>query len=120
MDEMIREQRRRCPALQNCTYLLSQSTGLVPDFVHQAVQQYQDDRYYKGGDSFWQGMNTLEMIEFSKKRLGAMIGAKAKNIAFGDNSSRMLNLFVNGIGLRSGDSIVICEDAFINNKYACR
>lgn len=118
MDYLIAEERNRFPVLKNNTYLLTQSTGLIPDYVYEAVKIYQDDRYTKGGDSIWRGMSTLEMMDFSKKQLAAMIGCKARNIAFGDNSSRMLNLFINGIGLERGDNVVICEDAFINNKYA--
>ena len=34
-------------------YLITASTGLVPDFVYDGVRRYLDERYLKGGDSTW-------------------------------------------------------------------
>lgn len=118
LEKSIKYQRARFPILKEKTYFLTPSTGLIPDFVYDVVKAYQDDRYYNGGNSIWNGMSTLEMIKYSKMQIGKMIGCKWENISFGDNSSRMLNLFINGIGLVKGDNVIITEDAFISNKYA--
>lgn len=107
------KQRDKFPILKNKIYFLTPSTGLIPNYVYKAVKHYQDERFFEGGDSNWDGMNTLEMIEFSKKQLGMMLGCDRRNITFRDNSSRMLNLFINGIDFKKGDNVIITEDALL-------
>lgn len=114
----IEKERDRFKILDKKTYFISASTAAIPDYIYSAVRQEQERRFYEGGNSVWNNMSTLEMIEWSKKEVAEMISARPENIAFGDNSSRMLNIFTNGIALRKGDNVIISEDSFISNKYA--
>ena len=82
------------------------------------MRTYQDGRCFTGGDSSWNGMDTLEMIDWSKRQLARMLGTKQENIAFGDNSSRMLNLFTGGLALQPGDQVLLSGDCFISNRFA--
>ena len=82
------EFRTHVPVLAHTAYFDTTSTGLVPDFVHDAVQRYQEDRYQKGGDSVWllpdgSQTGTLGMMDFAKSEIAKMIGSQKENIVFG-------------------------------------
>ncbi|MFQ8689537.1 MAG: hypothetical protein ACLR9K_06660, partial [Blautia sp.] len=92
--ELLRTERERFPVLRDSVYLETAGTGLIPDYVYEGVKKYQDDRYYIGGDSDWgDGKGTLDMMWESKESLGQMIHAQPEDLAFGNNSSQMFNLF---------------------------
>lgn len=118
------EEFRKCvPAANTQSYFDSAETGLIPDFVHDAVQRYQEQRYQEGGDALWAyddgpEISTLEMMERSKKAIAKMIGASAEEIAFGQNSSHMYTLFTSGLDFEKGDNIILPEDSWISNRYA--
>ena len=117
--EQLERERARFPVLQNTAYLETAGTGLIPDYVYEGVKKYQDDRYLIGGDSRWgEGKGTLTMIAEAKENLAKMINAFPEDLAFGNNSSQMFNLFVNGIGLKSGDNVVLAEGGWIGTRYA--
>lgn len=117
------EFRTHVPALSHTAYLETTSTGLVPDFVHDGVQRYQEDRYRKGGDSSWllpdgSETGTLGMMDFAKGEIAQMIGTKKENIVFGNNSSHVYTLFTSGMAFEPGDNVVLVEDSFISNRFA--
>ena len=117
--EQLERERARFPVLRNTAYLETAGTGLIPDYVYEGVKKYQDDRYLIGGDSRWgEGKGTLAMIAEAKENLAKMINASPEDLAFGNNSSQMFNLFVNGIGLKSGDNVVLAEGGWIGTRYA--
>ena len=82
MTDQWQQERAHFPLLQQKTYLAAASTGLVPDYIYRAMRDYQDRRYLVGGDLSWNGMTTLEMMDWSKQMLADMLGAKKENIAF--------------------------------------
>lgn len=117
--EQLERERARFPVLQNTAYLETAGTGLIPDYVYEGVKKYQDDRYLIGGDSRWgEGKGTLAMIAEAKENLAGMINASPEDLAFGNNSSQMFNLFVNGIDLKKGDNVVLTEGGWIGTRYA--
>ena len=118
MTDQWQQERAHFPLLQQKTYLAAASTGLVPDYIYRAMRDYQDSRYLVGGDLSWNGMTTLEMMDWSKQMLADMLGAKKENIAFGDNSSRMLNLFTGGLDWQKGDQVLLSADCFISDRFA--
>lgn len=118
MTDQWQQERSHFPLLQQKTYLATASTGAVPDYIYRAVRTYQDERCFTGGDVRWNGMDTLAMIDWSKQQLARMLGAEKENIAFGDNSSRMLNLFTGGLALQPGDQVLLSADCFISNRFA--
>lgn len=118
MTDQWQQERAHFPLLQQKTYLAAASTGLVPDYIYRAMRDYQDSRYLVGGNLSWNGMTTLEMMDWSKQMLADMLGAKKENIAFGDNSSRMLNLFTGGLDWQKGDQVLLSADCFISDRFA--
>ncbi|MBR6800395.1 MAG: aminotransferase class V-fold PLP-dependent enzyme [Eubacteriaceae bacterium] len=118
--EEIRKQRQFYPATNGRAYLMSAATGLVGKDIYEAYLKYMDGRYFIGGDAAWgeDGVGTGSMLLRARESIGKMINADGKNICFGDNSSRMLNIFINGITLGKGDNIIIPEDTFISSHMA--
>lgn len=117
------EFRTHVPVLAHTAYFDTTSTGLVPDFVHDAVQRYQEDRYQKGGDSVWllpdgSQTGTLGMMDFAKSEIAQMIGSQKENIVFGNNSSHVYTIFTSGMAFEPGDNVVLVEDSFIANRFA--
>ena len=114
--------RERFPVLKEWAYLETASTGLIPDFVYEGIKRYQDDRYYKGGDSIWHyddaDVDTLEMIERSKQSIAEMIGAEADEIAFGQSSTQMFTMVTEGIEYGPEDNVVAVGDGWIGNRFA--
>lgn len=117
------EFRTHVPVLSHTAYFDTSSTGLIPDFVHDGVQRYQEDRYLKGGDSVWQltdgsQVGTLAMMDWTKTQIGRMIGADKENIVFGNNSSHIYTLFTSGMYFEPGDNVVLVENSWIANRFA--
>ncbi len=118
VDAVFDAERERFPVLRNTAYMRTGSTGAVPDYVYDAVRKYQDDRCFVGGDSSWDGMNTIQMMDASKRALARMFNCRPDGIAFGLNSSSLMNIFVQGLGLGPGDNVVLSEDVFVSCRYA--
>ncbi|WP_425757365.1 aminotransferase class V-fold PLP-dependent enzyme [Ihubacter sp. rT4E-8] len=117
------EFRTHVPVLSHTAYLDTSSTGLVPDFVHDGVARYQEDRYLKGGDSVWrlpggEETGTIGMMDWAKTQIAQMIGAKKENIVFGNNSSHIYTLFTSGMYFEPGDNVVLVENSWIANRFA--
>ena len=117
------EFRTHVPVLSHTAYLDTSSTGLVPDFVHDGVERYQEDRYLKGGDSVWrlpggEETGTIGMMDWAKTQIAQMIGAKKENIVFGNNSSHIYTLFTSGMYFEPGDNVVLVENSWIANRFA--
>lgn len=115
----IRSVRSLFPALQNSVYLENASTGLVPTYVYQAVNDYQNSRYLTGGDSFWgpDRMDTISMIGRSKQVLAQMLNCDSSEITFGSNTSDILSYFTSNVELPDGCNVVIPENLFLSGKY---
>lgn len=115
--------RMAVPAAEKQTYLDTCSTGLIPDFVYEAVARYQEDRYQQGGDSIWryddgEVLGTLDMMARSKRAIAQMIGADGENIVFGQNASQIYSLFSGGMYFEPGDNVVLPEGGWIANRFA--
>ena len=118
VDKFLAE-RARFPVLAEQAYFITSSTGLVPDYVREAVQSYENDRYFKAGDAVWSGgRGTLAMMADAKAALGDMLGCPGDDIAFGQNSSQLYSLAVQGLPLQKGDNVLLCTDLFISNRFA--
>lgn len=122
LETEIGQFRRHVPAAANCAYFETASTGLVPDFVYEAVRAYQDDRYFKGGDSLWrygqENVATPEMLRRSAASLGRMLGTGRENIFFGLDTSQVYSVFSAGLKLESGDNVILPEGGWMANRFA--
>lgn len=114
--------RNHVPVTQECSYLVTASTGLIPDFVYEGVRRYQDERYLKGGDSTWlyedKTVGTLEMMERSKKAIGQMLGCDSTEIAFGQSATQMFTMVTEGIDYASDANVVTVGEGWIGNRFA--
>lgn len=120
--KQIEEFRSHVPAVKEWAYFESAGTGLIPDFVYEGIQRYQNDRFYKGGDSCWSfedgRVGTLEMIDRSKAALAEMLHCKMTQIAFGQSATQMFTMVTEGIDYGPRDNIVTVANGFIGNRYA--
>lgn len=118
----ISEYRGHIPVLDESAYFETASTGLVPDFVHDGVMSYQENRYRKGGDSYWMYDDgevwLLEMIERSKDSIARMINSDKTEIAFGQSATQMLTLVTEGIDYPENANIVTIGGGWIGHRYA--
>ncbi len=117
------EFRKHVPVACKKAYFETAGTGLIPDFIFEAVSHYHRERYLVGGDSTWpyddgSCLSTLEMMDRSKATIAEMIRAKKEDIAFGQNSSHMYTLFSSGLKFQSGDNIVLPKHGWIGNRFA--
>lgn len=114
--------REHVPAAEEQVYLLSASTGLVPDFVYDGVRRYLDDRYRRGGDSVWHyddgDVGTLGMLQKSKEALGAILHCAPDCIAFGQSATQMFTMVTEGIDYPAGANLVTVGKGWIGNRYA--
>lgn len=118
----IEEFRSHVPATAEASYLLTASTGLIPDFVYQGVRRYMDDRYLRGGDSRWEypdgDVGTLEMLDRSKSALGKMLGCDASHLTFGQSATQMFTMVTEGIDYPSEANVVTVGEGWIGNRFA--
>jgi len=115
----IRLIRSQFPAAENSVYLETASTGLIPTYVYQAINDYQNHRYLTGGDSYWghERMNSICMIEQSKQALAKMMNCDSGDITFGGNTSDILSYYIANIEISNGCNVIIPENLFLSGKY---
>lgn len=117
------EFRMHVPVLRETAYLQTAETGLIPDFVHDGIARYQEDRYLRTGDSRWELPDgricgTLAMMDWAKQQLAAMIGGEKENIFFGNNSGQVYTVVTSGMRFSAGDNVVLVENSWMGNRFA--
>lgn len=120
--ETIPDFRAHVPAARSSAYLITASTGLVPDFIYDGARRYMDGRYLKGGDASWEfqdaTVGTLEMMERSKTALGAMLGCGASRIAFGQSATQMFTMVTEAVDYPPGANVVVPAEGWIGSRFA--
>lgn len=118
----IQEFRKRFPVTDEWAYLETAGTGLIPDFVYEGVNRYQNDRHYKGGDSVWscdgEEVGTLGMMEYSKRQIAALLNATPDEIAFGQSATQIFTLVTEGIDYPAKANVVAIDGGWIGNRFA--
>ena len=93
------------------------TTGLIPQYACDAMNTYLQNRTDLAmdiDDYHWQ----WEYADDVRDGIAEMIGAESGNeIAFGQNSSSLFNIFCNGLVFEKGDNVVIYENAFPAMTY---
>jgi len=117
------EFRKHVPGACRRAYFDTSTTGLIPDFVFDAVSRYQRDRYFEMGDTVWHYsdgscLGTLDMMERAKRALAKMIGGRAENIVFGQNSSQLYTILTGGLEFKPGDNVILPEGGWMANRFA--
>lgn len=80
--------------------------GLLSTRVRTAVEKYLDVRMYEGGEKEY----LLGIVEESRRRFAALIGADVNEIAVVKNVSEGLNAFACSLAWKRGDNVVLCAD----------
>ena len=110
-------ERRHYPVLEHYAYLDGATTGAIPQYACNAMCTYLQGRTALGMD-IDEYHEQWEFADIVRDEIASMIGAESgKNIAFGQNSSTLFNVFCNGLDLKEGDNIVIYETAFPAMTY---
>ena len=112
------KEREHYPLLHKWAYFETAATGAIPDYVYDGYRGYQEQRYWRGGDSSWQGNDSFIMIEWARGQLAEMLGGSKKGLAFGENTSQMFAQFAAGLPLSAGDNIVLTSSTFPSMAYA--
>lgn len=109
--------RAKVPVTKEWAYLITASTGLVPDFVYEGARRYMDARYLAGGDSVWEypdaGVGTLEMMERSKRAIGTMLGCAPERICFGQSATQMFTMVTESIDYAPDANVVTVGEGWI-------
>lgn len=117
------EFRKHVPGACRRAYFDTSTTGLIPDFVFDAVSRYQRDRYFEAGDTVWHYpdgscLGTLDMMARAKRALAEMIGGGAENMVFGQNSSQLYTILTGGLAFQPGDNVILPEGGWMANRFA--
>ncbi|PVW17165.1 aminotransferase class V-fold PLP-dependent enzyme [Marixanthomonas spongiae] len=85
--------KKHFPALQECTYLNTPASGLLPAPVY-AWRKAQEDQFFKHGNDYAQTIETLNDV---RKTLGRFFHASETDIALVPNFSLGLNMLLEGL-----------------------
>jgi selenocysteine lyase/cysteine desulfurase len=106
--------RARYPAAQKGTYLNIASRGIISRAVRAAVDATLDGYLY-GSET---KTDRDELLNGTRKRFAALIGAQPKDIAITKNVTEGLNAVASAITWQPGDNVVFCyELEHPNNIY---
>lgn len=115
--------REHVPAACRRAYFETAGTGLIPDFVHDMIAAYQEERYLVGGDSVWrypdgQVTYTSGMLERAGQAMARMLGTDRTNIFFGQNTSQVYALLTSGMPFVPGDNVILPAGGWMANRFA--
>ncbi len=99
--------REAFPVLQDIVYLNVGTYGIMPEPALAEFLAIQTEFERRGiGTSPKMG----EKVEETRKRLGALIGAEAEEIAFTRNATDGINLVLSGLSWQPGDELIITDE----------
>lgn len=99
--------REAFPVLQDVVYLNIGTYGIMPAPALAAFQELQAQFEVRG---IAHGPKMGEQVEATRKRLAALIGAEADEIAFTRNATDGINLVLAGLDWRPGDELIITDE----------
>ncbi|MEX2116781.1 MAG: aminotransferase class V-fold PLP-dependent enzyme [Bacteroidota bacterium] len=103
------------PFLRNGTIFLDHAAiGPVPEPTRKAIESYLHRRSESDINVF---QSFLKVHTQTKQRIGALINAPPKRIAFCDNTSHGLNILAAGFPWKTGDRVLLTDVEFPANVY---
>lgn len=109
-------ERKNYPVLKDWVYLDHPSSGLIHKAGYQAMEDYLRDRL-EHGLSYEDYVSNWRFADALREDIGRMLGCSGEDIAYGYNSSQLLNIFINGLVLQPGDNIVTTELSYDAGRY---
>lgn len=117
MSSKFERERWHYPVLDRYTYLDTATTGLIPQYACDAITTYLQNRVDLGMD-IDDYHDQWEFADDIRSEIASMIGADGPDeIAFGQNSSTLFNIFSNGLSFKKGDNVIIYDSAFPAMTY---
>ncbi len=96
---------RDFPALSNLTYLNTAAESIPPQCVHEAIQQYCQDK----NDGMRGRKAHFATLEACREISARMIGLATKEVSFCSCSSEAYNLLASALDLKPEDEVVITD-----------
>jgi selenocysteine lyase/cysteine desulfurase len=108
--------RAAFPTTGRFVYLDTARKALVPQWTEDAMRDWVRDVHEQAGsDAFSMGR-----IEDARRDVAALVGADPANLAFVKNTSEGVNIVAHGLGLATGDNVVLSELEHENNTFPWR
>ncbi len=106
--------RRYFPLTKKCIYLNNASEGPLPLSAKRVMEKFLYDSSYTENEH---DPESFRIVEEVREKCARLIKAKSSEIALTTNTSYGLNLVCRGLGLKSGDEILLPEVEFPANVY---
>jgi selenocysteine lyase/cysteine desulfurase len=102
------------PGAEECVYLDTAAVGLVSTRVRDAVTDVLEEHVTRGiaAAPAW-----TDHADHTRGLIAELIGGRAANVAFTQNTSTGIALVANGIDWAEGDNVVVPADEFPSNFY---
>jgi len=97
--------RRQFPTLEHWAHFDIARKAPLPRCVEESMQAYMKDVHERAGDKAF----SMEEIERARETVARLVGAPPETLAFIKNTSEGLNIAALGLGLGSGDKVLITE-----------
>ncbi len=107
--------RRQFSYIENgIIYFNHASTGPIPDFTVNAINEYLIERSKRYPDNY---ENIKNIIDETKDLVAKFINTEPQRIAFVDNVSNAMSLLAQGLKWEKGDEIILFDIEFPANIY---
>ena len=113
-EKELKEIRYLFPITKNFIYLNHATVAPISLRVADAVVHYNQEALHNG---YTNGPQWVKHFEAVRHRCADLIGATPDEIAFIKNTSHGISLVARGLGLKSGDEVIISELEFPSNVY---
>ena len=108
--------REQFPTTERFVYLDSARKAILPRSVEAAIGEWLADVYERAGkDAF-----SMERVEDARRAVAGLIGAPAGTVALIKNTSEGINILAQGLGLKTGDNVLVSLAEHENNTFPWR
>ena len=105
MNPDFRELRKQFPTLDNWIYLDTAAKAPLPRCAEEAMISYMADMWERVGE---RSFSTQE-IERARETVARLVGVPSSTVSFIKNTSEGINIVAHGLGLETGDKVLISE-----------
>lgn len=106
----IREIRAQIPLLSRCVYLNTAAFGPIPRVVAEAVDRENRKATEEGWPLLGAFRGVKERLQGVREAVGRFVGASGNEIALTACTSDGINIVAHGLGLHSGDHVLISSE----------
>ena len=118
MDKFTNE-RKNYPPLTKAAYFDHGTSGLIPEYACSLMCDYLRNRTENGMgiNGFWDNWDYADNL---RSDIGKMLNCSPNEIAYGQSSTQLYNIFANGIELERGDNVVTAATSYPADAYVWR